>query len=210
MMTHAYSQLYLNKASRAVGAMLHDAVTECGLDGDNFLDRFIQSGVAEQLEAGNPKYIAGKSGLELFLEVMERTSDETYQIEFVKSYDRSPEYWVGWMLAHYQWYSGHSFRNILDTISYNELIGLYGTLHEADVRKSYDVLSAHFAKAESKLKMARKRCGLTQTELAEESGISPNTIRAYEQKSKDINKAGIDIVMKLANTLRCNVSELLD
>ena len=74
MMTHAYSQLYLNKSSRAVGNMLHDAVLEFGMDGGDFLKLFIQSDVALQIESGNPKYIAGKSGLELFLEIMEKTT----------------------------------------------------------------------------------------------------------------------------------------
>ena len=70
-MTHAYSPLYLSKSSRTVGNMLHDAVVEFGMDGTDFLNRFIQSDVATQIESGNPKYIAGKSGLELFLEVMD-------------------------------------------------------------------------------------------------------------------------------------------
>ncbi len=140
----AYSQLYLNKSSRTVGNMLHDAVLEFGIDGTEFLEYFIQSGVAEQIEDGNPKYIAGKSGLELFLEVMEKTTGKTYTTGIIENYIRSDVYWVGWMLAHYQWYSGRSFKSILDTIPYEELIGLYKTLHEADIRKSYEVLDAHF------------------------------------------------------------------
>ena len=103
MTTRAYSQLYLSKASRAVGNMLHDAVTEFGINGTDFLIRFIQSDVAGQFEDGNPKYIAGKSGLELFLEVMETTTGETYNSRLIESYERSSAYWVGWMLAHYQW-----------------------------------------------------------------------------------------------------------
>ncbi len=63
MTTHAYSQLYLSKAARAVGNMLHDAVLEFGINGTDFLKRFIQSDIARQFESGNPKYIAGKSGL---------------------------------------------------------------------------------------------------------------------------------------------------
>jgi len=74
------------------------------------------------------------------------------------------------MLTQYQWYSGHTFRSILDTIPYNELIGLYEILHEADIQKSYEVLDTHFANSESKLKAARKYCGLTQKALAEKSG----------------------------------------
>lgn len=38
-----------------------------GMKGGDFLKQFIQSDVAEQFEQGNPKYIAGKSGLELSL-----------------------------------------------------------------------------------------------------------------------------------------------
>lgn len=78
MTTHAYSQLYLGKECRAVGNMLHDAVVEFGINRTDLLKRFIQSDVAEQFENGNPKYIAGKSGMELFLEVMEKTTGKTY------------------------------------------------------------------------------------------------------------------------------------
>lgn len=210
MTTRAYSQLYLSKASRAVGNMLHDAVAEYGINGGDFLIRFIQSDVAEQFENGNPKYIAGKSGMELFLEVMETTTGEAYNCRLIESYERSSAYWVGWLLAHYQWYSGRTFKSILDIIPYDELIGLYGTLHEADISKSYEVLDAHFAGSESKLKTIRKHCGLTQEALAKESGVSLNTIRAYERKSKDLNKAGFDIVMRLAKALRCDVAELYE
>lgn len=209
MTTHAYSQIYLNKSSRAVGNMLHDAVLEFGMNGTDFLKRFIQSDIAEQIESGSPKYIAGKSGLELFLEVMEKTTGQICDIGSIESYERSDVYWAGWMLTHYQWYSGRTFKSILDTIPYDELIGLYGTLHEADIQKSYEVLDAHFSKSESKLKTARKHCGLTQEALANESGVSLNTIRAYERKSKDLNKAQFDIVMRLAKALKCDVSELL-
>ena len=210
MTTHAYSQLYLSKASRAVGNMLHDAVLEFDIHGTAFLKRFIQSDIAEQFESGNPKYIAGKSGLELFLEVVEKTTGESYNAELIENYERSPEYWVGWVLTHYQWYSGRTFKSIIDTIPYDEMIGLYGTLHEADIQKSYEVLDAHFANSESKLKIARKHCGLTQEALANESGVSINTIRAYERKSKDLNKAQFDIVMRLAKVLKCDVSEFIN
>jgi len=208
MTTHAYSPLYLNKATRAMGNMLHDAVLEFGMNGKDFLEQFVQSEVAEEFENGNPKYIAGRSGLELFVEVMEKTTGKVYDTVLIENYERSNAYWVGWILAHYQWYSGRSFRSILETIPYEELAGLYGTLHEADVQKSYEVLDLHFKNAESKLKTLRRKCGLTQEELADESGVSLNTIRAYERKGKDLNKAGFEIVRKLAKALKCDVEEL--
>ena len=208
-MIHAYSQLYLNKASRTVGNMLHDAVLVYGVDGGDFLRRFIQSDVAGQFENGNPKYIAGKSGLELFLEVMERTTGVNPDADLVENYERSDVYWVGWMLTHYQWYSGRTFKTILETIPYEEMLGLYSTLHEADIQKSYEVMELHFDNSESRLQRIRKYCQLTHGELAEKSGVSINTIRAYEQKSKDLNKASIDIVLRLAQALECEVAELV-
>ena len=210
MIIHAYSQLYLSKTSRTVGNMLHDAVVEFGMDGDEFLKLFVQSGIASEIEDGNPKYIAGKSGLELFLDVMEITTGKTYDVALVENYHRSPEYWVGLAITHYQWHSGHTFKNILDTIPYKELLGLYDILHEADIEKSYEVFNAHFKQNDSNLKTVRKLCGLTQKELAKKSGVPISTIRAYEQKSKDINKAQFDIVMRLSKVLKCNITDLAD
>ena len=210
MTTPAYSPIYLGKAARAVGNMLHDAVIEFGMEGADFLQQFIQSGVAEQIENGNPKYVAGKSGFELFAEVVEQTYGKAVDECPVESYDRSDVYWVGWMLTHYQWYSGHSFRDILQAVPFDELMGLYGTLHEADIHKSYEVMDAHFQQGESKLKSVRKRCKLTQEALAEASGVSLNTIRAYERKAKDINKAQADIILSLASALKCDMMDLLD
>lgn len=73
-MTNAYNAIYLDKAVRNVGNMLHDAVYEYGEDGGQFLQKFLQSGIAEQIEDGNPKYIAGKSGAELYADVVEAVS----------------------------------------------------------------------------------------------------------------------------------------
>lgn len=215
MMTHAYSHTYLNKAARTVGNMLHDAVIEFSFDGTEFLDHFIQSEIAEQIENGNPKYISGKSGQELFLDVIaliygNQTVEKYMRNIPIRTYERSEVYWIGWMLTHYQWYSGRSFRNILEVLPYNELLGLYSTLHEADIQKSYEVLDTHFYHSESKLKQVRKNCNLTQEELSNLSGVSLNTIRAYERKAKDIDKAQIDIVLRLVNALKCDIKDLLN
>ena len=88
-------------------------------------------------------------------------------------------------------------------------IGLYGTLHEADIQNIYGVIDAHFAAGESRLKAVRKKCGLTQEALAKVSDVPVNTIRAYERKSKDLNKSQADIIMRLTRALRCEISDLL-
>jgi len=210
MKTYAYSPFYLSKASRVLGNMLHYAILVYGMDGTDFWKRFIQSTIAEEFENGNPKYISGRSGVELFAEVMERTTGVTPKIEQIETYERSDVYWVGWMLAHYQWHSGRSFKTILETVPYEEVLGLYDTLHEADIQKSFEVMELHFDDSESRLRRLRKYCELTQGELAEKSGVSINTIRAYEQKNKELNKASMDIVLRLSKALKCDVTELVE
>ena len=88
MNLRAYDELYLSKASRVLGNMLHIAVYEYHMYGGEFLKKFMLSGIAERFEEGNPKYIAGMSGVELFWKlcgilaekptmlVLSRTTDE--------------------------------------------------------------------------------------------------------------------------------------
>ena len=210
MGTPAYNQLYLGRTAKALGNMLHNAVLVYGNDGETFLSRFIQSGIACEIENENPKYTAGMSGAELYLEVIDKTSGNASSAIDSEAFERSDVYWVGWILAHYQGYSGRRFDAILDTVSYSDLLALYNTLHEADIQKAFDVLDSHFVSTESRLKYMRMLCRMTQQELALKSDVSINTIRAYERKSKDLNKAQIHTVMKLACALKCSSDDLIE
>ena len=61
----------------------------------------------------------------------------------------------------------------------------------------------------SKVRAYREAKGIRQEQLADASGISLNTIRAYERKAKDIGKAQIETVLALANVLKCEAWDLL-
>ena len=209
-MINAYDQSYLSKISHSVGYMLHYAVHEYNLKGDEFIGLFIQSKISERIEEGDVNYLAGKSGLDLFLDVMDIISDKKYLPKNIKVYTRTKEYWVGWVITHYQWYSGKSFKHIIDNIPYDNLIKLYDPLHEADIYKSYEVFDNYLKKGISNLKRIRLLCKLSQTELSKLSNVSVNTIRAYENKSKDINKSQINILRQLSNALKCNALDLID
>lgn len=60
------------------------------------------------------------------------------------------------------------------------------------------------------LKRIRLESGLSQSKLAETSGVSVRMIQHYEQKSKDINAASALTVHKLAIALNCTVGDLLE
>lgn len=62
----------------------------------------------------------------------------------------------------------------------------------------------------SKLKELRTASGLSQSGLAEKSGISVRMIQQYEQGIRDINKAQAIAVYRLAEALACNVADILE
>ena len=62
----------------------------------------------------------------------------------------------------------------------------------------------------TKLAFLRKAKGMSQTELAQLSGVNIHMIRKYEQGARDINKAEALTVYKLSEALGVTVPELLE
>lgn len=62
----------------------------------------------------------------------------------------------------------------------------------------------------TKLQTIRKSKGLSQSQLANASGVNLRTLQDYEQGSKDINKVAGITLYKLAQALECNVEDLLE
>ena len=207
-MTHAYNRLYLEDAMNNLGTMLDCAVNAVHCDLTVFYEMFLSSGIASQMEAGNPRYLSGMSGMELMQLVLKKSSDKTMPIVDYQPFDRTPEYWAGWVLAYYQWHSGHSFSFIQrNGLNISTVLSLYLTLHEADLSKFVQVADTlilqHWSTQKSRLKSIRKQSRLTQKELAERSGVTLRMIQAYEQGDQDIMKAEARTVFALARVLGC-------
>lgn len=66
------------------------------------------------------------------------------------------------------------------------------------------------AQQETNLKQLRKRAGLSQSELAEASGVPLRTIQQYEQRQKSINNAQAQYLIMLARALYCTVEDLIE
>lgn len=62
----------------------------------------------------------------------------------------------------------------------------------------------------SKLKMIRESKRITKVELAEKSKVSVNMIVKYENGQRDIDKASLDTLTKLATALDVKLIELLE
>lgn len=68
----------------------------------------------------------------------------------------------------------------------------------------------HESRRESRLKAYRMRLGLSQSELAKKSDIPVRTIQQYEQRQKNINKAQVDYLVRLAKCLYCELEDLME
>lgn len=59
------------------------------------------------------------------------------------------------------------------------------------------------------LKERRIKRGLTQSELAQKTGLSVRLIQKYEQNAQDLNKVYAITIYKLAKALGCKYEDLL-
>lgn len=200
---NAYDKDYLPYAKDCLGTMLDYAVNTCNMAPRAFYIRFLASEAARLFAMGHPLFLVGMSGCDLALRLLEKTGwkGETPPYRF-NGY--TPEYWAGWALAHFQWYSGYSFQTIdQNGLPIEDIIQLYHPLHEADISKFLDIASRRIRLPECPLRELRKAASLTQAQLAAKSGISLRLIRAYEQGTVSLSHAESATVFLLAKALSC-------
>jgi len=211
-MIHAYDESYLSDAMYGLGSMLDFAVNSCGESPALFYARFLRSGVADQMEKGNPRYLCGLSGVELAQTVAARTGRPLGPADALIDMG-SPEFWTGWTLAYLQWALGVSFKALAKAdVGPEALLARYQALHEADLSKAMAFAQKALAKhrqAENPLRTQRLNAGLTQASLAALSGLSLRAIRAYEQSQLSLSNAGAESVLRLARVIGCEAEELV-
>ena len=212
MMIHAYQEIHLNKVKKMLGEAFDHAINTCGINGELFLKMFAVSVFAKQVEKGDPSIISGISGIELATKIIEDSGKNSTEYILSESYEKSCEYWIGWACAHYQWVSGRNFADIFEAMSYNFLKDLYFPLHEADISKFVEIAEKRVKDffPETKLKLYRSLNELSQSELANLSGVSLRSIQMYEQRNKDINKASAESLLKLSRALNCEMEDLIE
>ena len=210
-MTHAYKEFFLDDAMETLGSAVEYAVLSLNIAGQEFLDLFLASGIAERFGQGDAMYVSGMSGIELARKVLTICGKTIPAYTENSSCHYSPEYWVGWILAYYQWYCGKPFSMILPKLRYQSLRNLYGVLHEANPSKAASVFDELLSEqAETNLARYRKARGLSQSQLANASGLSLRSIQLYEQRQNDINNAQYNRLQALAKTLGCKIEDLLE
>ncbi len=146
---HAYDKLYLEQAMSVLARMLDYVVYDLKFDITEFFNLFISSGLARKFETGDPSVVAGRSGVELAYMVLETSGLKNNFIKPHYSADRSEEYWTGWALAYYQWYTSLSFAEIIKYIPVSDIKDLYDPYHEMDIRQFCDRMNELYKAAKS-------------------------------------------------------------
>ena len=208
-MIHAYDKNYLSKAQNNLASMFDFAVYDLNEDLTLFYKKFLQSKISAQFERGEATVIAGRSGVELALELI---GDESLASKYRPAANRTPEYWCGWALAYFQWQTNLSFKEIDNYIPVSEVLNMYSPFHEMDISQFCDKMLELYKKRKNNTNLKKLRIGaeLSQSQLAEISDIPLRTIQQYEQNQKNINAAKAETVVKLAKALNCTVEALLE
>lgn len=209
-MIHAYPEFYLPRAKTVLGSMLDYGVNTLGHTLDDIWDRFVVSECSREFAWGASGVVAGLSGVELALRILEMQNSDCPEQTPMDGY--SPEYWAGWALAHYQWECTLEFSEITRLIPIGRIREMYHPYHEMDISSFVAEMNRLYRlrHPETQLKEKRLQSGLSQGELARMSGIPVRTIQQYEQRAKSINNARAESVAALARVLHCTTESLLE
>ena len=211
-MTHAYQEIYLSNAQSVLGDAFDYAINTCQMSGDGFAKLFAASSISRRMENGEPSLLSGKSGIEIAIEVIFETTGKRIEAEPQERIERLAEYWIGWAVAYYQWYSARRYNEIFKVLTFDDLQKMYYTLHEVDITKFVDIAEEQIKEyfKDTNLKRIRTAYGCTQAELAKESGVSLRSIQMYEQHHKDINKASAETLYSISKVLGCTIEDLIE
>ena len=222
----AYNRSYLENVKSNLGAMLDCGINTLEFGPRDFYNMFLDSDMSDKINRGDAYSICTLGGVELAEYVVCFAMNNSKYIHVKKASDpafnqhlndaiinvNSKEYWAGTVIAEYAWEKNMSYQELDGYISVEEVIALYKDFTNADslvinIRLD-EMLNAK--KKVAKLKLRREMLGLSQSELAQQSGIPLRTLQQYEQRRKNINNAKAVYLVDLASVLRCEVRDLIE
>ena len=209
MAIRAYDDNYLELAQENLAICLDYAVNYFGMSLEDFWSKFLSSKVCEKFMSGDTTTLAGRSGIEMALDVLKL--QPLSPIEYF-SYDRSGEYWLGYYLAYYQWATNVDLRFLNQYVSITEMRNMYFPYHEMDITQFIDRINEllNERKQKTNLEIFRRKHKMSRSKLSKESNVPLRTIEHYEQRVANINKASAEYIISLAKALYVKPEQLLE
>ncbi len=210
-MIRAYNELYLSDARRCLANSLDYAVYTLGLELSEYYDMFVKNDICTRFERGDPFIVSGKSGVEIALMVISQCRRSQEYLERVYYDGKSPEYWLGWAIAFYQWYTSCSLKLLNEEIPILSMRCMYDKYHEMDIMHFVERINEirREQRLTTYLKKYREMKGYSQSELAALTRIPLKTLQHYEQGDKPLDKANAVYVLSLARALDCRPELLI-
>lgn len=196
-------------AIESVAEMFEYAKCYYKLDCGKFFNLFNSSHISDKIYKLDMVYVYGKSSIELVAEICETQGEKIYKGNDTTLINPS-YYWLGIIVASYCFGKSISFMEFAERIDINELLKLYGVMHEAPQMRMIDEIDSILRTQESSLARIRRTRNVSQKELSIMSNVSLRSIQMYEQKQKSISKASFETVRNLANSLSVNTDKLYD
>lgn len=199
-----------NHIRETIAVCFDYAMNSLKIKPDFFVSIFINSKAINKIEIMHPGYFFGMSGIEICQNILDEANIKYDKSIEYESIDRNIYYWLGDSLAYYAFNKNYRYKYVFSFISIESLLKMYDKYHEIDISYFANKLDEYRKLSPSKLKSIRENRKLSQNDLSLYSMVSLRTIRAYEQKQKDINKAEVMTVLKLAHTLNCSIDDILE
>ena len=122
-MTHAYSEMYLEDAMRTLGEAVDFALCDQGLTPAELTTILSNAFEMKQFERGIPRVVCGMAGDELARDIIAHAGLTPVECRETYPFDRSPQYWAGWVLAYAQWMCSLGFNELLEVAPLDWIIG---------------------------------------------------------------------------------------
>lgn len=133
---HAYSELYIQDAQKNIAWAFEYGVLKLHYTLEEFIQHWLDFKYIDLIETGNPKYIAGMSGIELARLVTNRTDEPVEHLEYYPS----ENFWTGWIASYYQWLRNAKYKNIFSKMTATDFLSVYKTMHEEDINRMVELL----------------------------------------------------------------------
>ena len=208
-MIPAYNIYYVLLAQHNLAIFLDYSVNYLHFPLHDIWNRFLSSKICDKFMDADPQVMAGRSGIELVFDVLGK---EAINVPEYTSIDKSPEYWLGYYLAYFQWRVNLSFRQLEKYIKIEEILEMYHPYHEMDLENFIIDLGKKYneRKGKTNLEIFRKELNMSRADLSKQSNVPVRTIEHYEQRVVDINNASSKYIISLAKALYKKPEELLE
>ncbi|MCD8295734.1 MAG: helix-turn-helix transcriptional regulator [Clostridia bacterium] len=201
-MVHSYDMRYLIKVRRKLSNLFCLATEREHMSLDEFMEKFISSGMAQKFETANPIYVLGKSENELLKIILRRDLDLGSPEIYVYAS------WTGYVLAYAQWYLRKTYKEITDLFPCSQMEEYAHRSEGEAIPKIMKVIKERIS-YKPPLQEYREKAGYTQAQLAEYSRVPVEKIISYETDEEDISCAEAGTLYNLAKALGCSMEDII-